>query len=632
MNRIIFGTVVYDGSTIPHAWNLVKLGDSWYNYCVTTEIHMKDYGDTLTYRYLLKADNDTYFSIFTRGKDSRNFDYSSSSFRATHPVTNSYVYPGKVKNLSVSPKSAVTMQLSWSEYSGANGYEIWCSVDGGTYTKVKTCAKNQFSTSHTGLSAGHLYSYKIIAINSAGTTVAISDIKSACALATPTITEIVPLSDGISLAWSKASGADRYNIYRSNSANGTYSYITSVQGVESFVDNSVENGKTYYYKVRAYKKIDGIVYYGGYSGEAMKQFIKMSSPSASPKSGVTVSLSWSKIGNAYSYKILHSTDGVSYTVVKTTGSSQTSTSHTGLTAGTLHYYQIQVYDDSSTLIAVSGIAKTVTLATPELYGPALEATGIRLSWSKASGADRYNIYRSTSQNGTYEYITSVQKVETYLDTDVVSGTTYYYKIRPYKKVDGSTYYGGYSNAMGKTFKKLTGFTVSPKSGVTMQLSWNSVDGAYAYEVYSAGYGSETFTLVKTTGKSQTSCSHTGLTAGQLYRYRILVKDTAGNVIACSEEKKAVALATPSITSAVMDSGKVTLTWSKASGADRYNIYRSTTPNGTYEYIESVQHVEQYVDTSVSDGQVYYYRVRAYKRVDGVVYYGGYSSYRQSTTS
>lgn len=68
-----------------------------------------------------------------------------------------------------------------------------------------------------------------------------------------------------------------------------------------------------------------------------------------------------------------------------------------------------------------------------------------------------------------------------------------------------------------------------------------------------------------------------------------------------------------------------ITWSKASGADRYNIYRSTSLNGSYEYLASVQHVENYIDTNADSNQEYYYKVRAYKKYDGIVYYGQESS-------
>ena len=617
MNRIIYGTVVYDGSTIPHAWNLVKIDGKWYNFCATTEVHMREGYGSISYRYLLKADNDQYFSIFSRGTDSRGLDCNSTEFRSAHPVTESYVFLPTLPGLTVSPKSGVTMSLSWSAFSGATSYEVQCSANGTDFTSVKSTTGT--STSHTGLTAGSRYFYKIIA-KSGSTPVAVSEIKAAVALATPTLNTPEPTNGGIKLTWSKASGADRYNIYRSTSQSGSYSYIESVQNTETYTDSSAAQGTTYYYKIRPYKKYDGIVYYGGYSNAAGGSYRKLENFEVSPKSGVTMTLSWSAVSGAKSYEVRYSTNGSSYNTAKST--TGTSTSHTGLTAGTLYWYKIVAKDSSGKAIATSAIKKAVALATPSQNTPTLAAGGVNLTWSKASGADRYNIYRSSSANGTYSYIQSVQKVENFTDTSAEGGKSYYYKIRAYKKVDGVVYYGGYSEYKGISCTKLNGLTANPKSGVTMTLNWSPYSNAQTYEVWHSTDG-KTFTKVKAT--TGTSTSDTGLTAGTRYFYRITAKNASGSAMALSEIKAAVALATPTITGVVNTSAGVQLNWTKASGADRYNIYRSTSENGSYTYLESVQKIETYTDPSAQAGITYYYKVRPYKKYDGIVYYGGYST-------
>ncbi|MBO4926694.1 MAG: hypothetical protein J5379_00365 [Clostridiales bacterium] len=538
------------------------------------------------------------------------------------------IEPGTITGVTVAPKSGVTMQIRWDAFEGAVKYEVKGTAAGSAeqFELIKTTGASQTSCSHTGLTAGTIYTYVILAYDAEDNLIAQSDCKSAAALATPVINSTAMVPEGIELSWSKASGADRYNIYRSTSEDGPFDYIASVQKTETFVDTAIEPDVKYYYKVRAYKKADGNTYYGGYSVAAEMTYTTISNLNVAPKSGVTMLLSWSAVDGVYVYEVWAAADGSAFAKVKETGKTQTSCSHTGLTAGTRYSYYIVAKTKDGRVLAISSQKKAVALATPTLNSAESKGIGIVLSWTKASGADRYNIYRSTSENGTYEYITSVQKTETYTDTAVTSGTTYYYKVRAYKKIDGIVYYGGYSNSLSAeyTMKKVPNLKAVPKSGVTMTLAWGAVDDVYTYDVLYSVDGGE-YTLAKSTGKSQTSCSHTGLTAGKCYSYMIVAKNKAGDVIAISDEVKAVALATPTLTSAEGSEEGIALSWTKASGADRYNIYRSTSENGTYEYVTSVQKVENYTDTQVEAGVTYYYKVRAYKRVDGVVYYGGYSN-------
>ena len=536
------------------------------------------------------------------------------------------VLPG----LTVVPKSGVTINLSWNSLMGAYLYEVWAGTSINELSYVKSTSG--VSTSHTGLSAGVQYFYEIIAKDRSGRILAISEIVAGVALATPKLGTPEADADeersGVSLSWSKASGADRYNIYRSTAQNGKYEYIASVQRTESYLDTTAKAGVTYYYKVRAYKKIDGIVYYGGYSEAQSGKIVLIGGLTVAPKSGVTMTLSWNAVSGIKSYDVMHAIDGAEFEYVKST--SGISTSHTGLTAGTRHHYLIRGKDANGQIIAVSEIKAGVALATPTLYLPEADVEGVYLSWSKASGADRYNVYRSDSLNGKYTYIESVQRVESYTDTTAEEGNMYYYKVRPYKKVDGIVYYGGYSEAKSGLFREVGGFSVSPKSGVTMTLTWNKVPGASFYEVWHSQDGTE-FELVKSTfsNNEMISTSHTGLTAGTRHYYEIRVKAKDGDVerlIAITEPKAAVALATPNPYSPEVDSDGITLSWSKASGADRYNIYRSTSPNGSYTYMQSVQKVECYTDTTAVNGVTYYYKIRAYKKIDGIVYYGGYSTY------
>ncbi len=75
-------------------------------------------------------------------------------------------------------------------------------------------------------------------------------------------------------------------------------------------------------------------------------------------------------------------------------------------------------------------------------------------WNPVSGAIKYNIYRSTSKNGTYSYLDTTTATS-YTDKTAVSGTKYYYQVKAVKKVSES-----------KTTTKATGGTTKPTTKPT----------------------------------------------------------------------------------------------------------------------------------------------------------------------
>lgn len=443
--------------------------------------------------------------------------------------------------------------------------------------------------------------------------------------------------DLLKVSWSAVSSADGYEIYRRCDNDFYDQYLASVQDVETYTDTTTRICYSYMYKVRAYREVDGVIYYSDfaetlYSGKGFGFLEQVEGFSAEPKSGVTMRLSWDRISGTNRYYITVKTgDSYVFDLCKYCRGTQSSTSITGLTAGTKYTFQISAeYFTGTDFLEVpfgySEEIEAVALATPSVNAFVSDSGEITVGWTKASRSDGYEIYRSESEDGSYRLIQTVGDVLTYKDSSAEAGTAYYYKVRAYKEVDGKVYYGGYSNAAMAEKAKYEGLKVSPKSGVTMNLSWTTVPGAGLYEIWHRTENTE-FEYVKTAGKSQTSTTHTGLKAGSMHYYKIVIKDASGNFLSESTEVSAVALATPAIdkVSSCIEwsKGYIQVCWSKASGAGGYNIYRCVgDENGTYQYVASVQNVESYRDSDINAEN--YYKVRAYKKVDGKVYYGGYS--------
>ncbi len=155
------------------------------------------------------------------------------------------------------------VQLSWNGVSGAVGYyALWYnSQEQKWYVLGETT-----STSYKDydVTSGETYIYGVTALDASGNNgeIAYDQITfngsssggggggSTSKPNTPTGVKATAGSSSISVTWNSVSGATSYNIYRSTSASGSYSYQTSVYST-SYTDYNVNAGTTYYYKVSA---------------------------------------------------------------------------------------------------------------------------------------------------------------------------------------------------------------------------------------------------------------------------------------------------------------------------------------------------------------------------------------------
>lgn len=97
---------------------------------------------------------------------------------------------------------------------------------------------------------------------------------------------------------------------------------------------------------------------------------------------------------------------------------------------------VVVPSDASTTPGITKITSAVRTSET--------STSIKVKWNKIASASGYVLYRSTSLNGKYVRICSTAK-NTFTDTSLKTGKTYYYKVKTYKYVNSQRKYGLFSN-------------------------------------------------------------------------------------------------------------------------------------------------------------------------------------------
>ncbi len=178
---------------------------------------------------------------------------------------------------SVKSASYNSIKVSWKAVAGADEYYVYRSdKKDGSYKKVKTLEAGATSYTDKKLTTGKKYYYKLKCSGTTNkkTTSGYSEIKGAKPVpATPKVTLASSTKNQMKVSWKQISGATGYEVWRTDKKDGKYSKLTTISKAKTvtYTDKKAKSGKTYYYKVRAYKTVNGKKVYSSYSSVVSKK-------------------------------------------------------------------------------------------------------------------------------------------------------------------------------------------------------------------------------------------------------------------------------------------------------------------------------------------------------------------------
>ena len=613
--RIITGKAYNGTQTEDHAWNIVRMADGKY-YCLDA-----------TWDAGLKPEN---YEYFLKGLTSFSRDHQAETDKLNTPYWTQYESRTSATDYKASSGPAAPTvtggndaqgrpTLKWNAVSGAAKYEVYRARSrSGDYIKYSTVTGTSY-TNTSYIENGTTYYYKVRALDANGTAGAWSSIVSVTykqTLPAPTVTGGNDSQGRPTLKWKAVSGAAKYEVYRARSKDGDYIKYSTVTGTSYTNTSYIENGNTYYYKVRALDASGTAGAWSSVVSVTYKQTLSAPAVTGGNDAQGRPTLKWNAVTGAAKYEVYRarSKDGTYTKYSTTTGTAYTNSSY--LTSGATYYYKVRALDangNAGPYSAVVSVTCRLKLTAPTVTGGTDAQGRPTLKWNAVTGAAKYEVYRARSKDGDYIKYSTVTGTSYTNTSYLANGTTYYYKVRALGS-DGS--YGPYSTPVSVTYKAPFGaplVTGSKDSQGRPALKWDKVTDAAKYEVYRARSKDGTYSLMST--QSATGYTNTSYLAnGTTYYYKVRALKANGTASAYSSVVTITygtvpTPAAPAMRSAKADSAGITVSWDTAANAVTYNVYRTTDAGSSWTQVASSVKGSSYKDTTVQKGVKYGYKVR-----------------------
>lgn len=147
---------------------------------------------------------------------------------------------------------------------------------------------------------------------------------------------------------------------------------------------------------------------------------------------------------------------------------------------------------------------------------------INIQWSKNGGnVTGYKVYYYDYSKGKWIYSGKTSKTN-YTIKKLASGTTYKFRVRAYKTIDGTQYFGSYSEKIKiSTTPSATKLKSLTTKNLKVTAKWNKVTGATGYEIYMSTSKNKGYSKIKTISKASTvSYTKGSLKKNKTYYFKI----------------------------------------------------------------------------------------------------------------
>lgn len=342
--------------------------------------------------------------------------------------------------------------------------------------------------------------------------------------------------------------------------------------------------------------------------------------SASYERSGHITLKWTAVEGANAYAIYYKPAwGSEYSLLGQ--SSGTTYSTTTPRMGTVYYYRIQA------LYVVGG--QQVSQGAQSLSFPYIalgdvviadprgkDTSTIRLNWTPVAGATHYDVAMSLHDADDYKIVRTDLTGSLCDIRDISFNETYDFLVIPKRKLNSGDVITGLpsSNRMVGSPMETPSFTGYEWTETGLKLTWDAIPGAMGYVIYRRGFHETGYHKLMVSENTATTYIDTTMKPGEVYYYFVYSFRLAQpQGWRCFSLKGDIGMGvwlpkTTGLTAVSAQENSVRISWAATEGANKYDVYISTTPGGTPKANGRVSNAYGYHNSAVL-GRTYYYRVR-----------------------
>lgn len=342
--------------------------------------------------------------------------------------------------------------------------------------------------------------------------------------------------------------------------------------------------------------------------------------SASYERSGRITLKWTAVEGANAYAIYYKPAwGSEYSLLGQ--SSGTTYSTTTPRMGTVYYYRIQA------LYVVGG--QQVSQGAQSLSFPYIalgdvviadprgkDTSTIRLNWTPVAGATHYDVAMSLHDADDYKIVRTDLTGSLCDIRDISFNETYDFLVIPKRKLNSGDVITGLpsSNRMVGSPMETPSFTDYEWTETGLKLTWDAIPGAMGYVIYRRGFHETGYHKLMVSENTATTYIDTTMKPGEVYYYFVYSFRLAQpQGWRCFSLKGDIGMGvwlpkTTGLTAVSAQENSVRISWAATEGANKYDVYISTTPGGTPKANGRVSNAYGYHNSAVL-GRTYYYRVR-----------------------